>query len=373
MKKRNRTPQQYSTILRSLLLLVYIMTMSGLTAFRERPMDPIPSNQSLTSGNGSYPGPGTINDEPKSSTPSRLLVPNAQNFSQVSQALTTAVDMVNISREDPEQIDPTDLDEDYDNFNHEKYEAVLRGERHYKYLRFEEYWYHEERRVRAIVSVPSSEDGSTRMEYVTHILNILNQDFGIDTSKVSEEEIQQITRDVNELGRFTCIKFLRLVWALFKDGATDERGIFPQVYQMKVVDAGDLANQVEGGFDIFDPNHQNVVKASYVKYANVSNSDPQDRTDLFENKVVVFFRPTDKRIFSGDNGHVGVGHLQAQRDDAGNITGFNISFVEMIGTTGQASYFNQMSFSDFRTHLYFNTPAQDPDSHQIVGWFINRE
>ncbi len=299
-------------------------------------------------------------------------MPSLNNFEKVGRAVSEAVNKVNIKREDGAPIDLTDLSENYDDFSIEKYEAVLRGERRYRYLKFEKYWYQGEQRIHAIVTIPDSPDGKYAVEYLEFVLKTLKVDYRIDTSRVNSAEMMQMTRDVNEIGRFTCIKFLRLVWAIFSDEESDAKGLFPQVYQMPVVDAGDLSRQVDGDEDLFNPNKLNMTRPSHLKYANISNYNPDSKIEMFDNKVVVFFRPTDKKTYAVDNGHVGVGRLTAQYDASGKYNGFTISFIEVLGTTGQAFYRERVALKDFRTHLYFNTPSADPLNQQIIGWYLNR-
>ncbi len=364
----------------TIILVINMVTFLGLVAFRDFDRENAFPLAVSYSGNSPDPQTGMIKGEPQNDIPnetlsdpkSGMIMPSAENFEKVSRAVSAAVNTVNIFQDGQVQIDPTDLTESYDNFSLTKYEAVLTGERHYKYLKFEKYWYNEEQRVRAVVSIPDSEDGQPAQEYVELVLKTMNKDYGIDITKINPTEIQQIARDVNEIGRFTCIKFLRLVWAVFSDGDTNSKGLFPQVYQMRVVDAGDLASQVDGGDDLFNPNNLNVVKSSLMKHANISNYNPNDRVDLFDKKVVVFFRPTDKKTSAMDNGHVGVGRLEAQYDSAGNFIDFTISSIEVMGTTGQSFYHDHITLNAFRAHLYFNTQSPNPVEKQIVGWFFNR-
>ena len=353
-------------------LTIYVLASFGIAGFRAYEMGddiPVPLSEK-----DEFPGPQQVAVHNILKDPSRsgLMMPSASNFEKVSSSISAALNRVNVMQDGQVDIDSTDLDENYDNFTPSKYEAVLNGERHYKYLKFEKTWYHDQPRIKAVVNIPDSNDGHYAQEYIKLVLNTLSNEYKIDTSNVSSKEINLIARDVSELGRFTCIKFLRLVWAIFSDGENDTKGLFPQVYQMQVVDAGELGNTVEGGIDIFAQNQVEVVRASQVSFANISNSSPEKRVNLFDNKVVVFFRPTDKRTAGVDNGHVGVGKLLASYDSSGAVNGFTISFVEVNGFTGQSHYRNQMDLNEFRSHLYFNTPSNSPMANKTIGWFINR-
>jgi len=298
------------------------------------------------------------------------IVPSAKNFERVSFAISTAINTVNVIQESPNQIDATDLNETYNNFNLEKYEAVMGGERRYKYLTFEKYWRFGEQRIQALVTIPKSEDGRFAREYVHLILETLHNQHHIDVSQVDAKEIELVARDVEGLGRFTCIKFLRLVWALFSDGEENAKGIFPQVYQIQVVDAGDLSYQVTGNRDMFKNNPVEMVRPSFVRYANVTNAKPEGRPNLFDQKIVVFFRP--KGLSPVDNGHVGVGRLEAEVDKDGRVNRFTISTVEVNGVTGQAFYYEREDLDHFRQRLYLKNSGTKPTDNQVVGWFIQR-
>jgi len=255
--------------------------------------------------------------QPPAATNNVLALPSSSNFDFVLQATADAINTVNVLQSNG-SVDPSDLSEDFDNFSRSKYLDVLSGSRSYQYLQFQEYWAKEgdtQTSIRAVVRVPQSEDNSSEAAYLDAILNVLSANSHISTDMVTTQQKDQIVKDIAEIKRLTCIKSLRLIWAIFGDDANSDKGLFPQVYKANVVQAGDLTSFVDGGVNLFSETNMHVIQSTKIKHANVSNEFPELRPEIFDNKVVAFFRPQSPTMIDG---HIGVGKLYADQD---SVTG----------------------------------------------------
>ncbi len=302
-----------------------------------------------------------------------LTIPNPDNFERIIQHLAISINYVSVMQEGSNHVDVTDLVEDFLDFSRSKYEEYVNGKRPYKYLNFQEF-----RRgdlvsgklvTRAVVVVPDSQDGKYDKEYLDQILRYMKDDLKVDVSKINDQQRVIIARDIGESNRFTCVKFLRLVWNLFGDYYHDGKGLFPEIYQARIVFAGQLAFQAQGGGNIFSQENQGILKISRIKNAMIIAENPMNRPDLFANKVVVFFRAQSSEF---ESGHVGVAKLIPEYNDNNELVNFLVTFIEVDGNTGQAYYAYRLPIEDFRNHLYMEN-RDYAASRRPIGWLFNRE
>ena len=304
-------------------------------------------------------------------------IPDLDNFEIVAGYLAEAINAVNATQQGTAPLDITDWEENYNDFNRNKYEETLNGTRHYKYLSFTEY-----RRnvadlntfIRATVYIPDDDKSSGNIAYLNGILRYLHDVRGVDVSKITEQQKKQIVLDIGEgYNRLTCVKSLRLLWALFGDNDSNGKGLFPPIYQLKIINAGDLAYQLANGNGkaIFSPENMGQIKISLIKNAFIINEIPYNRPDLFDKKVMVFFKPA---LQDQQSGHVGVGKLEAEYEKDGKLKKFLISAFEVDGYTGQAMYHDHMDYNQFVKNLFVGMNSQyNSNSYRLmVGWVFNR-
>lgn len=302
-----------------------------------------------------------------------LVLATPDNFEVVLGLLATAVNAVSVFQEGGRGIDKSDLVEDFLDFDRDKYNAYLNGDRPYRYLRFTEV-----RRstdptgptiIRAVINVPDSNDGSEERKYLDAILEYLNKQLKVDISKLDLQHRSLIARDISESNRFTCIKFLRFIWGLFGDVNKDGNGLFPQVYQARIINAGQLSRQIESGKSIFDPTNVGILQAGLVKNTDAIAIHPEDLPDFFDGRIVLFFRP---EAYEGESGHVGVAKIIVIRDFEGKLKKIVSTFIEVDGNTGEAYYGYRVGMDDFRNHLFMDLESDSRASQRIIGWMFNR-
>ncbi len=302
-----------------------------------------------------------------------LVIPSEDNFELVIGHLALAINAISVIQEGKNEFDKTDLIEDFLNFNREKYETYKKGKRPYRYLRFQEIRKSTDPKaevhVRAVIVVPNSFGGTNEVEYLDMILNYLRKVLKVATYRIDDTQRSVIARDIGESNRLTCIKFLRFVWALFGENPQTGMGLFPEVYQARIVNAGELGRQIPGGKSIFDPSNTGIVKPTYIKDALALSEQPENDPDFFDGQIMVFFRPA---AYETESGHVGVGKLNAQRDEKGNLVRFLMTFIEVDGNTGQAYYGYRLDLDDFRAHLFMSSQSPEGLSARTIGWMFNR-
>ncbi len=291
--------------------------------------------------------------------------------------IAEAVNATNAIQVGKSAIDPTDQKENYLDFDFNKYEEYMRGERPYKYLRFNEYRKElsmkAEKHVRAKVVVTQVDHNLTsETQYLNEVLKYLHDDLKVDISRISAEQRFQIVRDITDYSqRFTCVKFLRFVWALFGDFDESGRGLFPQVYQARIKNAGELAFQFYGGGgkSLFSYENLATIRQSLIRNGETCSIHPEDRPEMFDGKVVVFFRPQNG---SQEPGHVGVCKLIAEYNRDQSLRRFLVTFLEVDGYTGQANYKYRIDLDQFRAHLYSDKSKKEGFSKRAIGWLYNR-
>lgn len=318
------------------ILIVVMMSMNTLNlahANENAPQMP----------NGSNPL-AAKNDQPLSKVPTKgLLSPSYKNFEYVAMAVANSINTVNVTQMDG-NIDPTDLKEDYNYFSYQKYQEVLTGKRVYKYIQFETYWNDKSvdlPNVRAVVIVPHSEDNHDAVEYFNQVLNVLQNQYHISTENIGKKQKRQIINDVANASRFTCVRVLRFIWLLFGNDAQNAYGLFPQVFQLNFVKAGELRHYVAGGYDLFSA--PNILQPALLQHSVATNYDPENKPQLFDNKIAVFFRPSRD---AQDTGHVGIAQIFS--DVNGNSVESKISYVDVNGDTGMAKFVSRMDINAFR-------------------------
>jgi len=328
----------------------------------------------------------TITSTP-SITPDRFvsIYPNEENFELVADLIAKAVNTANIQQNGLIRRDSSDLNEYYYDFDQKKYKAFLNGDRPYKYLKFTIFRktldLSSKVYVKAIVLV---EDGtnnySHELEYLDIVLNYLRIEHKVDISKITPNQKFYIARDISENAhRFTCVKFLRFVWALFGVNAKTEKGIFPAIYQASIINAADLSYQLigRGGKSIFDDENKSIVKLSPIDGAFIMAENPETRPQLFDGKIVIFFR---KERVESEPGHVGVGKLIAEKTSNGEFKRFLFTSLEVDGYTGQAHYSYREDLDSFRDRFYNTNGYIPPKSsngscitRRMIGWMFNRQ
>ena len=302
------------------------------------------------------------------------IIPSTENFEILIGHIATAVNVANVLQAGKQDIDMSDLIEDFLNFNREKYEEYKKGKRPYKYLKFSEYRHGDlltgRIYIRATVEIPDSKDGSTEREYVGYILDYLKNKLIVAIVNIDEEKRTQIERDVAESNRLTCVKFTRVIWNLFGNYKNNKLGLFPPIFQLQIVNAGELTYQSTSKEDIFNPENIGIQFASLIGGANIIAIRPEERPELFDGKIMVFFRP---QMNDSESGHVGIAKLKAEYDAKGKFQNMQVTYIEVDGNTGQAYYSYRSDLEDFKTHLYLNTPRKEGYSSYLVGWVFNRE
>lgn len=296
-----------------------------------------------------------------------------ENFEVVLGLVATSVNAVSVIQDKGKGIDKSDLVEYFLDFSREKYNEYLKGERPYRYLKISEYRHSVDPTgpvlVRAIINVPDTIDGSEERKYLDAILEYLNKRMKVDTHKIDQNQLNFVTRDIMESNRFTCIKFLRFIWSLFGDVYGNGVGMFPQVYQARIINAGQLARQIEGGKSLFDPTNFNILKAGLIKNTDAIAAHPEENPEFFDGRVMVFFRP---QANEADSGHVGLCKLIALRNLDGSVKRMVLTFIEVDGNTGQAYYGYRMPIEDLRNHLYMDYERSEEVKQRLIGWMFNR-
>ena len=302
------------------------------------------------------------------------IIPSPDNFEVLMGYLATAVNIENVRQEGKDEIDMSDLVEDYLNFDRGKYEEYKKGKRPYKYLKFREYLHSKSGtgkiNIQATVEVPSSIDGSSEREYVSRILGFLKDRFKVAVVNIDERQRVQIERDVAESNRLTCVKSTRFIWDLFGDYSKDGYGLFPAIFQLQIINAGELAFQSEKKVNVFAPENVSISFSSAMGGANIVAAHPEKDPEAFDGQIMVFFRP---QMVEGEPGHVGICKLIAEYDPKGKFENIVVTYFEVDGNTGQAYYTYRSDLEEFRTHLYLNTPRAEGYSRYLVGWLYNRE
>lgn len=313
-------------------------------------------------------------------TPDRqaFIVPTPDNFEQVAGLIAAAINSANSIQIGKPKIDISDLSEDYHNFSRYKYEQYKRGERRYKYMVMEEYRKElspsAETYIKATILIPEIDDHFTgEKRYFQDVLYYLHDQLEVDISQLNEQQRFFIARDIAENSqRFTCIKFLRLVWGLFGDYDKTGRGLFPQVYQARIKNAGELAYQIVGGGgrSIFSYENITSIRQSFIRNADAISEHPENRPDFFDNKIMVFFRSP---VYEAESGHVGVCKLIAEYDDSGKFSRFVVTYIDVDGYTGQAHYGFRIDLDEFRKILYSDKTKEINPTRRYIGWLYNRE
>jgi len=292
-----------------------------------------------------------------------LIAPQLNQSEYIMEAIAQSINRVNLSQEDG-AFDETDMNEDFTHFSYTKYQEVLQGKRKYRYLQFHTFWDDSSKNVphiRVLVNIPDSENGINDAQYFEEILQVLENQYHIDTSHLDKEQKAQIIRDIADGNRFTCVKSLRFVWALFAQSASPKDHPFPQIFKLNISKAGELVNFVNNGSYLFStPNMLQPVQLSNTIATNV---EPSARPTLFEGKMVVYFRPILNSI---DTGHVGIGWVTSKNSQGAET----ISFFEVNGETGMAHYHQNVSLYQFKMHLYNILPPVQSQK-ALIGWFIN--
>ena len=308
----------------------------------------------------------TINaNEQKMSIPSQSstspVLPFKETFIPIAEALALSINEVNFTQIDG-SFDETDMVEDFNHFSYQKYQEVINGQRQYRYLQFQTYWDDfstDKPHVKVIVNIQDSENNENDKIYLESILTIIKNKYRVDTSKITDEQKSLIINDIASGNRLSCVKSLRLLSNLFISNEERLKQLFPQIYQLNFVRAGELINYVQNGSNLFIS--PNVLQPAKLPKTIATNVLPHERPELFENKVVVYFRPI---LNSYDTGHVGVG-LVSSRDNYTTITTFEVN-----GETGMAHSHNNIEIDVFRQQLYsILTSAQS--SKALIGWLIN--
>ncbi len=316
---------------------------------------------------------------PPTSTPDRMsfLIPEPNNFEQIAGLIATAVNAANCIQIGRPKIDLSDLSEDYHDFSRNKFEQFKRGERPYKYLTMEEYRKvlssSAKTYVKATAVVPETDPFfSNEKRYLKNVLNYLHNELEVNIDNLDEQQKFFLARDIAENSqRFTCIKFLRFVWGLFGDFDGSGKGLFPQVYQARITNAGELAYQIVGGGgrSLFSAENVTSLRQSLIRNADAICEHPENNPDFFNNKVMVYFRPP---MDEGESGHVGVGKLTAMYDSNKNLERFLITYLDVDGYTGQAHYGFRIDLDDFRKRLYSEKTKEITSSRRYIGWIFNR-
>ncbi|GEM_PF-1476588 len=315
------------------------------------------------------------------------IFPNYDNFEEVAGLIAKSVNAANVQQGSTLPIDPTDLEEDYYDFSPEKYEAYNRGERPYRYLNFSRYRRSLDKNskvyIKAVVKIPNGvKYYANELDYLALVLKYLRNEHKVDISKINNQVKFLIARDIAENAhRFTCVKFLRFVWALF--GPThdhdNEYGLFPEIYQAPIVNAAELSYQIVGGGgkSIFAEENKSIIKLSPIKNAYIIADNPENRPELFDGKIVVFFR---KERVETEPGHVGVGKLIAEYSPNGEFKRFVITSLEADGYTGQVHYNYREDLDEFRKRFYNSmgySPAEENSeglvTRRMIGWIFNRQ
>ena len=312
-------------------------------------------------------------------TPDRstFISPDPDNFEQIAGLIATAINAANCIQIGKQKIDLSDLSEDYHNFSRNKYEQYKRGERLYKYLRMEEYRKvlstTAETYVKATIFIPELDQHfNSEKRYLNEVLAYLHDELEVDTSHLNEQQHFFIARDIAENSqRFTCIKFLRLVWSLFGDFDGTGKGLFPQVYQARIKNAGELAYQIlgGGGRSIFAAENVTGIRQSLIRNADAISEHPEKLPEFFDNKIMVYFRPP---MDEAESGHVGVSKLTAMYDSDNNFKEFLITYLEVDGYTGQSHYGFRITLDNFRKHLYSDKSFETSSPRRNIGWLFNR-
>jgi hypothetical protein len=340
------------------LLIVVLLSLTTLNPARANENQP-----QMPAGNNPLV---SKSDQPVSIVPSKgLMSPSYKNFEYVAMAVAMAINTANVTRLDG-NFDPTDLTEDYSYFSYQKYQEVQAGKRVYKYIHLETYWDDKSSNlpnIRAVVIVPHSEDNHDAVEYFNQVLAILQNQYQISTDKIGKLQKQQIINDVANASRFTCVRVLRFIWLLFGNDAQNTDGLFPQVFQLNFVKAGELSHFVAGGFDLFSA--PNILQPALLQNSVATNYDPENKPELFDNKIAVFFRPSRD---AQDTGHVGIAQIFS--DVNGSTVESKISYVDVNGDTGMAKFVSRMDINAFRNHLYGiadGSTTQKP----MIGWYLH--
>jgi hypothetical protein len=256
------------------------------------------------------------------------------------------------------------LDEDFKHFSYSKYQRVLQGKRKYRYLQFHTYWDDFSKdvpHIRVEVNIPDSENNANDAKYFEEIIQVLEHQYRVDASQIDEAQKSQIIRDIADGNRLTCVKSLRLAWALFAKSAAQQGEPFPEIYKLNVSKAGELVNYVNNGSYLFSA--PNVLQPVQLGKTVATNVEPSKRPSLFEGKLVVYFRPILNNL---DTGHVGIGWV-----DSDNSQDFDtISFFEVNGDSGMAYYQSNATLQQFKTRLYNILPEVQSKS-ALIGWLIN--
>ncbi len=312
-------------------------------------------------------------------TPNRgvFLYPSPDNFEEIAGKIARAVNTANVLQVGKPDIDPSDLEENYMDFNRNKYLAAENGERLYKYLHFNEYRrmdYNDEKvYIKARVIVPEVDEYFTSEgRYLNEILYYLHQE-EVDTSNITPEQVFFLKRDISENSqRFTCVKFMRFIWALFGDFDGTGNGIIPELYQLRIQNAGELAFQIigGGGKSIFAPENMYIVRQSLIRNGVSVSDNPENHPEFYDNKIMVYFRPPYNDY---ESGHVGVGKLIAEYDGHKQFKRFLITHLEVDGYTGQAHYGYRVDLDKFRLKLFAKKTNGNSNTRRVIGWLFNRQ
>ena len=338
-------------IVSALIVMIFSsLNISAAKAAEHRPENPLNNNKNE---NGFF--------QPIQQKP--LVQPKLENAEYIMEALAQSINRVNLSQENG-ILDETDLNEDFKHFSYSKYQEVLQGKRKYRYLQFHTYWDDFSKdvpHIRVEVNISDSENNANDAQYFEEILQVLENQYRVDTSQVDEAQKAQIIRDIADGNRLTCVKSLRLAWALFAPAFVQHSKPFPEIFKLNISKAGELVDYVNNGGYLFSV--PNVLQSAQLSNTVATNVEPSKRPTLFEDKLVVYFRPILNNL---DTGHVGIGWVHS--DQTKNVDA--ISFFEVNGDTGMAHYQSNTTLQQFKTRLY-NILPEAQIKGALIGWFIN--
>jgi len=343
------------TLLKKTLIVITFVGIFSLTVISSAKADSLQPNQPLKGSNAQQ-------EQISSLEQNSLALPAAGKFVTITEAIAFSINRVNLSQENG-ILDESDLGEDFNHFSYAKYQEVLAGKRSYRYLTFQPYWDDfstDVPHIRIIVNISDSENNENEVQYLDEILDTLERQYKVNTSLIDNQQKEQIIKDIANGNRLSCVKSLRLVWALFAPNASEKNGLFPEIFELNIVKAGELVNYVQNGENMFSV--PNMLQPVSLQNTIATNVEPSTRPELFEKKVVVFFRPV---LNSLDTGHVGIGWVTTAGAEGTTITTFEVN-----GETGMAHYESKIQFNNFRERLYsILTSAQS--SKVYVGWLLN--